>query len=94
MNIESLEINILKASEVKDDDIIIVKIKENDKLKFTKETIQELYKQIKTMLKKENISIYFFPNNISIDIVKNHVIQVESNKEKIDEIVDKHKDEN
>jgi hypothetical protein len=86
MNIESLEINVLKASEIKDGDAIIVKVKETDKMKLSKESVTSLYKQIKTIIKKDDIPIYFFPKNISIDILKAHVEQVEDNKEKIEEI--------
>jgi 2-C-methyl-D-erythritol 4-phosphate cytidylyltransferase len=85
MNIESLEINVLKASEIKDGDVIIVKIKESDKIKFSKESVTSLYKQIKDMIKKDNIPIYFFPQEIDIEILKNHVQEIEKNKEKIEE---------
>ncbi len=94
MNIESLEINVLKVSEIEDKDIIIVKIEESDKLKFSKETIQSLYQQIKTMIKKEDIPIYFFPKNLSIDIIKNHVIQVEVDQKKIEELINENTNEN
>lgn len=82
MDIKSLEINILKASEVKDGDTILVKIKEEDKSKLTKENIKSLYDQIKKIIKKD-ISIYFFPKNLSIDIIKNHVKNIEGSKEQI-----------
>lgn len=82
MNIESLEINLFKTSEIHDRDTILVKIDEQDKSKFTKENIKNLYDQIKKITKKD-ISIYFFPKNLSIDIIKNHVKNIESSKEQI-----------
>lgn len=72
MNIESLEINILKASEIKDDDVVLVKIDQDTKSKLDKDTVQKLYKQITNMVKKE-IPIYFFPSDISIEVLRKTV---------------------
>ncbi len=94
MNIESLEINVLKASEIKDGDSIIVKVKENDRMKLSKESVASLYKQIKGIIKKDNIPIYFFPQNISLNIIKSHVEQIENNKEKIEEITNNENSDN
>jgi hypothetical protein len=94
MNIESLEINLLKASEIKDGDSIIVKVKENDRMKLSKESVASLYKQIKGIIKKDNIPIYFFPQNISLNIIKSHVEQIENNKEKIEEITNNENSDN
>lgn len=69
MNIESLEINVLKASEIKDGDILLVKIDEKTKSKLDKDTITNLYEKITKMLKKE-IPIYFFPSDVTIEILK------------------------
>lgn len=80
MNIESLEINLFKTSEIKDGDTILVKIEDEKKSKFKKEEIKALYDQIKKIVKKD-ISIYFFPKNLSIDIIKNHVKNIEDSKE-------------
>jgi len=84
MKIESLEINLLKASEIKDEDIILVKVSENEKLKLNKDTVQSLYSEIKKLIKKDNISIYFFPKGIQIDIVKEHIKNIETDKSKIE----------
>jgi hypothetical protein len=72
MKIESLEIKLLKSSEIKDGDIILVKIKDSDKLKLDKDKIKHLYDQISKMLNR-SIPIYFFPDNLSIDIIKKSV---------------------
>ena len=69
MNIESLEINLLKVSEIKDGDIVIVKIDKESQSKLNKDFIQSLYKEITKILNKE-IPIYFFPSDISIEILK------------------------
>jgi hypothetical protein len=82
MDIKSLEINILKASEVKDGDTILVRVSEEEKSKFTKENIKNLYEQIKKIIGKD-ISIYFFPKNLSIDVIKNHIKNIEDSKESI-----------
>jgi hypothetical protein len=82
MNIKSLEINLFKTSEIKDGDTILVKIDDYEKSKFDKEKIKMLYDEINKITKK-NISIYFFPKNLSIDIIKNHVKNIENSKESI-----------
>lgn len=76
MEIESLEIKLLKSSEIKDGDIILVKIKDSDKLKLDKNKVRDLYEQISKMLKKP-IPIYFFPDNLSIDIIKKSIINTD-----------------
>lgn len=72
MKIDSLEIKLLKSSEIKEGDVILVKIKESDKLKLNKDNIRHLYDQISKMINK-SIPIYFFPDNLSIDIIKKSV---------------------
>ena len=88
MNIESLEINLLKASEIKDGDIIVIKVNEDEKSKLNKEIVQSLYMEIKKIINKENISVYFFPKNIDINIVKEHIKNVESEKNKIEKVIE------
>ena len=77
MNIESLEINLLKASEIKDGDIILVKIDNKTKSELNKETITNLYQKITDILKKE-LPIYFFPSDVSIEILKK-TIEIQEN---------------
>lgn len=93
MDITKLEINLFKTSEINDGDTILVKIDEKDKSKFTKENIKSLYDQIKKIAGKD-ISIYFFPKNLSIDIIKNHVKNIENSKEDILKDNNKLNDEN
>jgi len=76
MKIESLEIKLLKSSEIQDGDILLVKIKDMDKANLTKDKIQSLYNQISKIVKKD-IPIYFFPSNLSIDIIKKSVINTD-----------------
>lgn len=82
MDIESLEINLFKTSEIKDGDTILVKIDDKQRTRFSKEEVKSLYDQI-TKIAKKNISVYFFPKNISIDIIKNHVTNMEESKETV-----------
>ena len=93
MDIKSLEINLFKTSEINDNDTILIKIDEKEKAKLKKEDIQTLYNQIQKIVKK-NISIYFFPKNLSIDIIKNHVKNIESSKKEILEEAEKLNNEN
>lgn len=72
MKIESLEVNLLKASEIKDGDIVIIKIREEEKEKLDKNKIKHLYQKITQILKKE-IPIYFFPSNLSVEIIKKSI---------------------
>lgn len=69
MKIESLEVNIFKASEIKEGDIVLVRITEEEKLKLNKEKIRSIYEKITGILKKE-IPIYFFPSNLNFEIIK------------------------
>lgn len=81
MNIESLEINLLKASEINEGDVVLVRINEEEKSKFNESDIRDLYQKITKMLKKE-IPIYFFPKNIDFEMIKKIVLQhQDSNKE-------------
>jgi hypothetical protein len=82
INIESLEINLFKASEIKDGDIILIKIDSDQKKEFNKENITNLYTQIKDLVKKD-IGIYFFPKNITVEAIKNHISSFEENKQKL-----------
>lgn len=82
MDIKSLEINLFKTSEIKDDDTILVKIDAEEKSKLNKKDIENLYKDLKTILNNKNVNIYFFPKNMSIDMIKNHVRLTEQNKTK------------
>ena len=93
MDIKSLEINLFKTSEINDNDTILIKIDEKEKSKLKKEDIQTLYNQIQKIVKK-NISIYFFPKNLSIDIIKNHVKNIETSKKEITEEAEKLNNEN
>jgi hypothetical protein len=93
MDIKSLEINLFKTSEINDNDTILIKIDEKEKSKLKKEDIQTLYNQIQKIVKK-NISIYFFPKNLSIDIIKNHVKNIDTSKKEITEEAEKLNNEN
>jgi hypothetical protein len=84
MNIESLEVSLFKASEIQNGDIILVRMGKEEKNKLTKDNVQSLYKQINAMIKKENIQIYFFPKDISIDLIKKHVETLDINQNKIE----------
>ena len=94
MDIKSLEINLFKASEVQNGDIILVRLSQEQKAKLTKENVQSLYKQIAEMIKKENIQIYFFPKDISIDLIKKHVKTIELKQDEIRESLNKNENKN
>ena len=88
MNIESLEIKLLQSSKIEDGDVVIVKVDMNDKKIFEKESIQKLYSQIKNMLNNKDISIYFFPKNLDIDFIKANILNIEKNKEEMNEQIE------
>ena len=83
MNIEPLEVKLVKSSKIEDGDIIIVKVGSEDKKNFDTENIKNLYAQIKNMIGNKDISIYFFPKSFDIDFIKTQISNVENNKEKI-----------
>jgi hypothetical protein len=84
MNIESLEIKLLKSSKIEDGDIVIVKVDNNDKEFFTKDFVKKIYDQITEMLDRKDLKIYFFPKNLDIEIIKNHVKNI--NDESLEKI--------
>lgn len=79
INIESLEINLVKASEINDKDVVIVKVNNEDKLKLTKEEVHQIYSDIKKITRKD-VSIYFFPKNLDLFLIKKHIENVEKEK--------------
>jgi len=87
MDIKSLEINLFKTSEIQDGDTILVKIDEEKKSKLKKEDIRYLYEQIRNIAKKD-ISIYFFPKNLSISIIKNHIKNLEFQNQNIEKEIE------
>lgn len=73
MDIQSLEINLLKVSEINDSDVIIIKIDDKEKKLLTKENVQDLYKQVSSIIKKP-VPIFFFPKELNIELIKNHIL--------------------
>jgi hypothetical protein len=82
IDIKSLEINLLKTSEINDNDTIIVKIDQKEKSNLDKEKISQIYSEIKNMIKKD-IAIYFFPKNLEISIMKQHIQNIEKEKDQL-----------
>lgn len=80
IEIENLELKLLKSSQIEDGDILLVKMRQDDKNSLSKENIKHLYEQITKMINKKDINIYFFPDNMSIDIIKNYVKNMEELK--------------
>lgn len=83
MNIESLEINLFKVSEIKEKDIVLVKIHQDEKKQLKKEDIQNLYEKITKMVNKE-IPIYFFPANLDIQILRSGLEEAQKAQESND----------
>lgn len=83
MKIESLEVNLFKASDIKDGDILLVRIDNEEKNKLTKEGVRNVYDQILNMIKRKDIGIYFFPKNLDIEVIKDHISNIENSKTEI-----------
>jgi hypothetical protein len=94
MNIESLEINVLKVSEIKDGDVLIVKMGTEQRNKMNKNDVKDIYDQVVKMIKRNDISIYFFPEDLSLDIIKNNIKLIEDSKIKIEQETEKQINEN
>jgi hypothetical protein len=94
MNIESLEVNVLKVSEIKDGDVLIVKMGTEQRNKMNKNDVKEIYDQVVKMIKRNDISIYFFPEDLSLDIIKNNIKIIEDSKIKIEQETEKQINEN
>jgi gentisate 1,2-dioxygenase len=93
MDIKSLEIKLVKSSQIEDGDIIIVKIDEEYKKNLTKQDIKDIYESINNMINKKNIEMYFFPKSFDFEIIKNHVTNFEQIEKKIIEKQEKSNNE-
>lgn len=91
MDIQSLEINLLKASEIKNGDILLIRVDDKERNQLTKENVRNIYDQVLKMIKRTDIGIYFFPKNLGIEIIKNHVENIENNKNQIIKTQDENK---
>jgi hypothetical protein len=80
MNINKLEIKLLKTSEIKEGDVILVKISDYEKQKLSKDNIKSLYEKISQMIKRDDIGIYFFPDNLEISLIKDLIKNNVTNK--------------
>jgi len=83
MKIESLEVNLFKASDIKDGDILLVRIDNDKKNNLSKENVRNIYDQILNMIKRKDIGIYFFPKNLDIEIIKNNIMNIEKSKTEV-----------
>jgi hypothetical protein len=74
MNIENLEVSILKTSEIKDGDTLLVKLTEEQKEAMTKESASALYNKIKSVVGPDKkISIFFFPSSMEISAIRDTI---------------------
>jgi hypothetical protein len=74
MDTKSLEINLFKASQIEEGDVVLIKTSQDEKKSLSKEDVKELYKKICDMTNK-NIPIYFFPKELELEILKKVVIE-------------------
>jgi hypothetical protein len=74
MDIKSLEVNLLKASEIEDGDIVLIKVTEDQKNKLSKEDAKKIYQKI-TEITKKTIPIFFFPKDLNIQLLKSIVVE-------------------
>jgi hypothetical protein len=74
MNIKSLEINLFKASQIEEGDVVLIKTSQDEKKSLSKEDVKQLYKKICDITNK-SIPIYFFPKELELEILKKVVIE-------------------
>jgi hypothetical protein len=77
MKIDQAEISLFKTSDIKDGDVLLVKISSKYKEKLNKENIQSLYDSIKAMVGSKDVGIFFFPKNLDISILRNYLEKAE-----------------
>jgi hypothetical protein len=78
MKIKNVELSLLKASQVEDGDVILVRISKAFKEKMTAEKARDLYNQIKSMVAEDkNIGIFFFPKEMELSLIKGYLEQAE-----------------
>lgn len=94
MKIDNIEVSLFKASEIKDGDILLVKMGKEQKNNMNKDDVKNIYDKIVKMIKRSDISIYFFPKDLSIDIIKNNVKIIEDSKIKIEQEAEQQINEN
>jgi len=71
MEIENLEVSLLKASNIQDGDTVLVRLTEEQKQEMTKEKAGELYNKIKKCVGEDKkIAIFFFPKSMELGLVK------------------------
>lgn len=78
MNIKNLEVSILKTSELKSGDVVIVRMSPEEKNKLNKDNITEIYNQVKSIVGKEKeIGIFFFSKDMELHYIKDYLKQSE-----------------
>jgi hypothetical protein len=77
MKIENIDVSLFKASDIKDGDKLLVRTTGKE---LSKEAVRSVYEELNKMIGKKEVSMYFFPKDIKIDIIKNHIKNVEDNK--------------
>lgn len=78
MNIKNLEVSILKTSELKSGDVVIVRMSPEEKNKLNKDNITEIYNQVKNMIGKDKeIGIFFFSKDMELSYIKDYLKQSE-----------------
>ena len=77
MKIENIDVSLFKASDIKDGDKLLVRTTGKE---LSKEAVRSVYEELNKMIGKKEVSMYFFPKDIKIDIIKNHIKNIEDNK--------------
>jgi hypothetical protein len=77
MKIESIEVSLFKTSDIKDGDKLLVRTSSKE---LSSDKIRSLYEELNKMIGKKEVSMYFFPKDVKIDIIKNHIKNTEDSK--------------
>ena len=70
MKIENAEISLLKASQIQDGDVLLVRMSKKYKEQMSAEKAHKLFEQIKSMAGDKQVGIFFFPKDLEISIIR------------------------
>lgn len=77
MNIQNAEVSLLKASQIENGDVLLVRMSKKTKESMSAEKAHDLFQQIKSMVGGKEVGIFFFPKDLELSIIKNFLKKAE-----------------
>jgi hypothetical protein len=70
MKIENAEVTLLKASQIEDGDVLLVRMSKKFRDGMNADKAQALHTQLSEMVGEKKIGVYFFPKDLDISVIK------------------------